>query len=268
MHIGLIRSSKSLCRSFQDTSIQTGLLSERGIIAHFVAPVLSKNNTQPRHAVARHHGTAEVVFIDLRNEVTQSRAESPLFRKRDVFVAAFLPANFTLCLASQGIEVESLVEFVDSKKRFRLAYPREWNVLGKAGADLMIQDPADKYSHVGVTVSPVKISSLSEFGSVHEIGLKLSRAEAAKGSTIPGGFVLLSERQRRGHDSATTFYDYEYSLTTTRGKKRVFNSVTVVENVLYIFNAQFKEDVVDLGVGVSANKNILYDGIVSSFDVL
>jgi hypothetical protein len=48
----------------------------------------------------------------------------------------------------------------------------------------------------------------------------------------------------------------------------VFNSVTVVENVLYIFNAQFKEDVVDLGVGVSANKNILYDGIVSSFDVL
>ena len=74
-------------------------------------------------------------------------------------------------------------------------------------------------------VSPVKIASLSEFGSVHEIGEKLLKAEAAKESTVPGGVTLISETQREGAKSAATFYDYDYRLVTTHGNKRVLNSV-------------------------------------------
>ena len=74
-------------------------------------------------------------------------------------------------------------------------------------------------------MSPVKIASLSEFGSVHEIGEKLLKAEAAKESTVPGGVTLISETQREGAKSAATFYDYDYRLVTTHGNKRVLNSV-------------------------------------------
>lgn len=136
---------------------------------------------------------------------------------------------------------EGMKFFTDDKNLFRLAYPEGWEVVNKAGATLLLRDPAEKYSQIGVTVSPVKISSLSEFGSVHDIGEKLLRAEAAKESTVPGGVTLISESQREGAASATTFYDYDYRLVTTHGNKRVLNSVAVENNTLYIMNAQVYE---------------------------
>lgn len=136
---------------------------------------------------------------------------------------------------------EGMTFFTDDKNLFCLAYPEGWEVVNKAGATLLLRDPAEKYSQIGVTVSPVKISSLSEFGSVHEIGEKLLRAEAAKESTVPGGVTLISESQREGASSAATFYDYDYRLVTTHGNKRVLNSVAVENNTLYIMNAQVYE---------------------------
>ena len=93
-----------------------------------------------------------------------------------------------------------------------------------------------------MTVSPVKIASLAEFGSVRDIGEKLTQAEAAKEKArSPGGVTLVSEGERVGPASGTTFYEYEYRLVTTRGNKRVFNAVAVRNNVLYIMNAQVFE---------------------------
>ena len=131
--------------------------------------------------------------------------------------------------------------FADPKNLFRLEYPVGWQEVNKAGATLLLRDPTQKYSQIGVTVSPVKIASLAEFGSVRDIGEKLTQAEAAKESTVPGGVTLVSEGERVGPASGTTFYEYEYRLVTTRGNKRVFNAVAVENNVLYIMNAQVFE---------------------------
>ena len=65
--------------------------------------------------------------------------------------------------------------------------------MSKGGATLLLRNPADHLSQIGVTVNPVKIASLSEFGSLHEIGEKLLAAEAKKDSTVPGGVTLISE---------------------------------------------------------------------------
>jgi hypothetical protein len=138
--------------------------------------------------------------------------------------------------------------------------PEGWKVVSKAGATLLLRDPAEKYSTIGITVSPVKISSLSEFGSVHEIGEKLVRAEAAKESTVPGGVTLISEGTREGAASSATFYDYDYRLVTTHGNKRVLNSVAVEDNVLYIMNAQVYEKAEDATVPT-------YRAVAGTFDV-
>jgi predicted Zn-dependent protease len=134
-----------------------------------------------------------------------------------------------------------LAVFKDAKNLFRLEYPDGWQVVNKAGATLLLRDPTQKYSQIGVTVTPVKIASLLEFGSVHDIGEKLLKAEASKESTVPGGVTLVSENNRIGAASGATFYDYEYRLVTTHGNKRVFNSVAVESSTLFIMNAQVFE---------------------------
>mmetsp|Transcript_42951 Transcript_42951/g.69101 ORF Transcript_42951/g.69101 Transcript_42951/m.69101 type:complete len:173 (+) Transcript_42951:81-599(+) len=161
--------------------------------------------------------------------------------------------------------------FTDKKNLFRIAYPVGWQVVNKSGATLLLCSPADKYSQIGVTVSPVKIASLAEFGSVHEIGEKLLRAEAAKDSTMPGGVTLLSEGTRTGSASAAKFYDYEYRLVTTHGNKTVLNSVAVLDNVLYIMNAQVREKAEDVAtpeqVAAERAQAASYRIIVGTFDV-
>ena len=134
-----------------------------------------------------------------------------------------------------------LARYVDEKFAFELAVPQSWAYATKPGANALFKDPKAKYSNVGVTVSPVTINSLSAFGSVGEIGRKLAEAEGKKESTIPGGVDMLSERERVGAKSGVTFYDYEYRLITTHGNKRIYASVTIVDNTLYILNAQVYE---------------------------
>lgn len=204
------------------------------------------------------------------------RAGAPRsFRKRDTLVglaashaAAFL-ASSPAVFATEA-KMDGTVVFADAKNMFRLEYPAAMEVVNKAGATLLLRDPAAKYSTIGVTVSPVKISSLSEFGSVHEIGEKLLSAEAAKESTVPGGVTLISEGIRTGSASNTTFYDYDYRLITTHGNKRVLNSVAVENNMLYIMNAQVREKAGDTtpdDLEAERSRTDAYRIIMGTFDV-
>lgn len=154
--------------------------------------------------------------------------------------------------------------FVDRINLFSLCYPMECEILNKAGAKLFLRDSADNNSQVGVTVNPVKISTLSEFGSVHDVGERLVAAEATKESTLPGGVTLIREGSRQGPRSGSTFYDYEYQLTTTRGKKLVFNTVAVDNNLLYILNIQVKERIFS---GQENDKSMI-DDVVAGFRTL
>ena len=43
--------------------------------------------------------------------------------------------------------------FADAKNLFRLEYPVGWQEVNKAGATLLLRDPTQKYSQIGVTVS-------------------------------------------------------------------------------------------------------------------
>jgi hypothetical protein len=60
-------------------------------------------------------------------------------------------------------------------------------------------------------------------------------------STLSVAMVSQGTRVQEG-DSAAQLYDYEYELNSTRGRKRILNTVTIFNGKLYILNAAYKCD--------------------------
>ena len=240
-------------------------------------PMVALRNTAP---TCRRHTHRRVPIAgkpddDVVASPTDSGRGARAFSRRDAIAltSAWLSAGSAVS-APAAFAVESsqpdFAVFADPKNLFRLEYPVGWQEVNKAGATLLLRDPTQKYSQIGVTVSPVKIASLAEFGSVRDIGEKLTQAEAAKESTVPGGVTLVSEGERVGPASGTTFYEYEYRLVTTRGNKRVFNAVAVRNNVLYIMNAQVFEkgdDATAEEIAVVASVASALRRVMRAFDV-
>jgi hypothetical protein len=73
-----------------------------------------------------------------------------------------------------------LVPFEDKKEGFSLSRPKAWEIVEKAGATLLIEDPSNRKNSIGVVVSPVRIDSLNEFGDAGSVGEKLLAAERKK----------------------------------------------------------------------------------------
>ena len=79
-----------------------------------------------------------------------------------------------------------LTSYSDASNNFRLTYPKDWTIEKKAGATALFKNPNVKYASIGVTVTPVRIDSLKEFGSLDDIGQKLVQA-SQKNEIIPAG---------------------------------------------------------------------------------
>lgn len=52
--------------------------------------------------------------------------------------------------------------------------------MNKAGADVLFTDPGQRSTSVGITVSPVKIKTLNEFGGIDKVKDLLFEAEVEK----------------------------------------------------------------------------------------
>ncbi len=161
-----------------------------------------------------------------------------------------------------------LTSYSDASNNFRLTYPKDWTIEKKAGATALFKNPNVKYASIGVTVTPVRIDSLKEFGSLDDIGQKLVQAESQKQTTVPGGTFMERQSECKSVDTKTTFYEYEYRLITTHGNKRIYNYVGVKDKTLFIVNAQAYE-IEDGGESEADLKTrALYREVGRSFDVL
>jgi len=115
-----------------------------------------------------------------------------------------------------------------------------WEQKFKAGADIYFEDSSNHSTNLGVTLLPVMIKSLSEFGDLNKVGNKLMNTEKAKESTLGVYMVTQQQRQLRGKEGPLT-YDFEYELNSTRGRKRIFSTVTVSSGgQLIIVNGNYK----------------------------
>lgn len=183
-------------------------------------------------------------------------------------VAVLLAASASgsaLAAADPSTTAAEFVEYENKQQGYRIQRPSAWNQTGKAGADVLFEDPARKSSKLGVTVSPIRVDNLEAFGDLDSVAARLLAAEKAKDSTT--GVEMVKQGTRKGSQSGVTIYDFEYELDSTRGRKRVLNSVAISRRQLYIVNGNAKCDkgVCD-GAAEAATK--LMRQAAASFDVL
>ncbi|EIE21918.1 Mog1p/PsbP-like protein [Coccomyxa subellipsoidea C-169] len=169
----------------------------------------------------------------------RAKTESPVpIRRRQALSILFMTAS-TLQTAASDAETETsqFQTYSSPKQGYKFQIPSDWQKTEKSGADVLFVEPASKAGDIGVTVSPVRIKSLEQFGDLTAVGDRLLAAERSKESTE---YVnLLSSASRRG-ENGTLIYSYDYKLDTSRGKKRVISTVAVAGQKLYILNGTVK----------------------------
>ncbi|KAG0485200.1 hypothetical protein HPP92_009060 [Vanilla planifolia] len=151
----------------------------------------------------------------------------------------------------------TLERYTDEAEGFTLLKPSAWPKLEKAGATVLFEE-GNGSNNIGVVVSPVRLSSLKDFGTPDFVAGKLIQAERRKESTK---YVeLISAAERIGHGGLPV-YEFEYMVDSSRGgMKRIFSSAFIDSKKLYLLNISYSdrpENPLDLNIR-SALEQILH----------
>ena len=79
-----------------------------------------------------------------------------------------------------ALQQNDVIEYVNNKQGYRIERPSSWEQTSKAGADVLFTDPLKKSTTIGVTVNPIKIAGLEQFGDVKTVREKLVNTEKQK----------------------------------------------------------------------------------------
>jgi hypothetical protein len=121
--------------------------------------------------------------------IDPSGSDVPATRRCILALAAALAVQLGLRRPAQAEEEAAeagapasaaLVGFRNAQQGYSLQVPGSWDKKGKAGADILFEDPGRRSTSVGVTVTPVRVDSIERFGSLEAVGKRLLDAEAAK----------------------------------------------------------------------------------------
>ncbi|CAN6235043.1 unnamed protein product [Urochloa humidicola] len=136
----------------------------------------------------------------------------------------------------EGLELE---RYTDQEQGFTLLKPTSWPKVEKAGATALFQQEGKGSNNIGVVVNPVRLNSLTEFGTPQFVADRLLQAEKKKESTKSA--EVISAGERSGHDGLTV-YEIEYALDSTRGgMKRIFSAAFVASRKLYLLNIAYSD---------------------------
>ncbi|KAG7336984.1 photosystem II oxygen evolving complex protein PsbP [Nitzschia inconspicua] len=93
----------------------------------------------------------------------------------------------------------------------------------------------------GVTVDPVRISSIQEFGTPEEVAARVVTAEVNRDGVFE--VTLLEDPYKVSDDGKESAYILEYLSDGKRGKKVILNKIFVSSSkLLYVLTAQCKQD--------------------------
>ncbi|KAK1439479.1 hypothetical protein QVD17_05297 [Tagetes erecta] len=158
-------------------------------------------------------------------------------------------------------DVFDVERYTDLNEGFTLLKPKSWVKVEKAGATLLFEDPSKGSNNVGVVVTPVRLSSLGQFGDPQFVANKLIQAEKRKESTKDVELVSCRERPRESGDLQV--YEFEYDLDSTRGGlKKIFSAAFVTSKKLYLLNIAHSQQ-----PPLSNNKRMMLEKVLHSFDV-
>ncbi|CAN6459190.1 unnamed protein product [Victoria cruziana] len=159
-------------------------------------------------------------------------------------------------------EEEELERYTDEQEEFTLLKPSSWAKVDKAGATALFEDPTAKANNIGVVVNPVRISSLTDFGSPNEVADKLIQAERRKESTKEAEVIQVRKRTAKG---GFPVYEFEYRVDSTRGgMKRIFSAAFVVSRKLYLLNISHSDSQTN---PLNPQTKIFLEKVLGSFDL-
>ena len=117
-------------------------------------------------------------------------------------------------------------------------YPSSWERTSKDGAAVLFKEAESRINTLGVTVSPVTVPSLREFGTLADVTQRLVKAEQDKDGTLS---VEVMYTKERANAAGAPVYEIQYAVQhATRGNKTVLNAVCIDKRTLYIFALQWK----------------------------
>ena len=132
---------------------------------------------------------------------------------------------------------------VYSGSTYSIEYPSSWEVSSKAGADVLFKGTG---VNLGVTILPVRISHVEEYGTVDQVAEKIVQTERAKDGTLRAEMINAGSVEI---GNGTTAYDYDYEVQSTRGTKRIISRVCIRDKQLFVVNGTIscgKTDTCDL----------------------
>lgn len=194
-------------------------------------------------------------------------------RKRRFFVSLILVAvasdfpmtnnSINTMAAAQDNQLQQTLEterYTDANEGFTLLKPSSWMKVEKAGATVLFED-TNKKNNLGIVVSPVRLSSLGDFGSPEFVADKLIQAEKRKESTKDAKVIGVAERFGHG---GLQVYEFEYMLDSTRGGvKRIFSAAFVASKKLYLLNIAYADPPEN---PLNTSSKMILEQVLHSFD--
>lgn len=159
-----------------------------------------------------------------------SAVTAPLPTRRRT-LALLLATPLATTLPRPTHAAEAISSRYTSPKHWSVTPPPGWLHTDKPGADALWVPPTGGRASLGVTVSPVRLQRLADFGDVEAVGVKLLTAEAKKDGYIDARLITSASTPRT--NTPDPLYAYEYELATTRAHKVVATGVAVEGGVLF-----------------------------------
>lgn len=161
-----------------------------------------------------------------------SEAENNIRVRRSLFLAMgwMVVARAASPLPSIATE-EPLAVYNGSK--YTIRYPSTWELSSKAGADVLFKDTQRRGVNLGISILPVRIESVQDYGTVDEVAEKILQTENAKDGNISSTLIKSDSLELA---SGSLAYDYQYEIQTTRGTKRILSRVCIRNGELFVVN--------------------------------
>ncbi|KAL3758512.1 hypothetical protein ACHAWU_008266 [Discostella pseudostelligera] len=170
------------------------------------------------------------------------------------FFLSLLPQQQQVALASTDLTDEVLSSEpytrTSSNEKFQFSYtvtpPPSFvasNKPLKTHLDEINFAPPDVRGYtLGITVDPVRISSIHQFGTPEEVAARVVTAEVNRDGVFE---VTLAKDPKEDTTSGCGGYDIEYISDGKRGKKRFVTRIYVKDGFLYVLTVQSKESEYD-----------------------
>ena len=186
-----------------------------------------------------------------------------LERRRIIFDLITLPILITAqnSFPSIAAETDVVIPFTRETQGFSYIFtpPPNFNISNKplkTHLDEVNFEGDIKGYQYGITVDPVRLQTLRQFGSPEEVAAKIVTAEVRRDGVFEVTLV------RDPLEDEVGAYIIEYISDGKRGKKRFVTRTIVNDGKLYVLTVQLKEE--DL---TDQRRNEVYDSI-QSFTVL